>query len=377
MFSRKATPGAVREEPRRGAQAASVLAGAWRVTPPPLDLSAEALAEVVPLLLEGGAGALGWRRVCQSSLAQSRVARPLREAYRRQVLEAAIMEGQFRELAQRFQAAGVEPILIKGWAVARLYPEPGLRPFDDFDLCVPPEQLAAVKNVLDQAAGQCGWVDLHRGVPEVPDRTWDELWQRSQRVSLGEVEVRLLAAEDHLRLLCLHLWRHHAYRFYRPLWLCDIGAFLETLPAGFDWDYCLHGDRVTVDWVRCVLGLAGRLLGARLEHPAVAERIRTLPPWLVNTVLWGWGASPHQWSLAGGSRLAQLTRLGLHHCLNPIKACYRLRLRPRRSLLGTRLLVWLGLPVEMLTRLRRRLLQQRPPADQPFDLHPSRPPEFL
>ena len=68
-------------------------------------------------------------------------------------------------------ATGLQPILIKGWAAARLYPETGLRPYGDIDVCVRPDQLAAAKKLLHEAAGSCGWVELHEGVPDrIPRR---------------------------------------------------------------------------------------------------------------------------------------------------------------------------------------------------------------
>ncbi len=51
---------------------------------------------------------------------------------------------------------------------------------------------------------------------------------RSQLVNLDGVDVRVPGLEDHLGILCLHLLHHGAFR---PLWLCDIAAALETRPA--------------------------------------------------------------------------------------------------------------------------------------------------
>jgi hypothetical protein len=36
----------------------------------------------------------------------------------------------------RLREGGVEPVLVKGPSIARLYPERGLRPFEDLDFCV-------------------------------------------------------------------------------------------------------------------------------------------------------------------------------------------------------------------------------------------------
>lgn len=268
-----------------GSLVAAALAGAWRPSPPPLDLSPAALAEVTPLLLGTGGGGLAWWRVRSSDLRTSPPASQLEQAYRLHTLQAAVHERQLMRAITILRSAGVEPLLAKGWAVARLYPEPGLRPYGDIDLCVRPEQHAAAVAALRSAAGQGGPVDLHQGF-RLLDRSWDGLCDRSQLVRLGEVDIRILGPEDHLRLLCVHMLSHGVER---PLWLCDVGAALASRPADFDWDRCLAGSKRRSDWVACALGLAHQLLGARLDGTPVAWRANHLPSWLVPTVLRQWG----------------------------------------------------------------------------------------
>src|SRR5262249_56795426 len=109
-----------------------------------------------------------------------------------------------------------------------------LRPCDDVDLCVPEDQLAVAVGALSGPLPCI--VDLHGGVPDLPDRTWGEVFGRSRLVPGVGSEVRILGEEDQLRLLCLHLARHG---IARPLWLCDVGACLEGLPERLDCDCCL------------------------------------------------------------------------------------------------------------------------------------------
>lgn len=92
--------------------------------------------------------------------------------------------------------------------------------------------------------------------------------------------------EDHLRILCLHLLRHGGWR---PLWLCDVALALESRQANFDWEIFFGNDSKRADWLACVLGLAHRLLGARVIGTPVAERADTLPGWLTRAVLRRWG----------------------------------------------------------------------------------------
>lgn len=265
---------------------AQILAGAWHDSPP-VSVSADDLAELAPLLLNSGGGALGWWRVRHSGLRSTPAARELQQAYQLHTLQAAVKELEISQLFSFLRSQGLDPLMGKGWVIARDYPEPGLRPYGDIDLYVRPEQHGAFVAALGEPEAR-GWnVDLHRGTAELDDRNFDVLHAHSQVVRLREVEVRTFGPEDHLRLLCLHFLREGALR---PLWLCDIAVALKTLPPDFDWNYFLSGDRERSDWVACAIGLAHQILGADVEGLPVEWRTKNLPPWMARVVLEQWGA---------------------------------------------------------------------------------------
>lgn len=112
-----------------------------------------------------------------------------------------------------------------------------------------------------------------------------ELLARSGALRVGGIEVRVLGLEDQLRILCTHALRHSAWR---PLWLCDIAAGVESRPADFDWDRCLGQETQVSDWVACAIGLAHQLLGAEVESTPIERRAKHLPGWLVPRVLKNW-----------------------------------------------------------------------------------------
>ena len=269
---------------KKGGLLATALAGAWRQPPPPMAMSAEELGEITPLLLETGGGALGWWRFQHSPLATSRAGRRLRRSYRLHTIQAAVHEHELARTVGLLRSAGIEPLLAKGWAIARLYPEPGLRPYGDIDLVVRPDAYAAAKTTPGVMRGR---VDLHPRFNELADRPLDELYRRSRLAALGDVEIRMLGPEDHLRLLCLHLLRHG---FWRPTWLCDVGVALDRLPEGFDWEYFLSGKEQRSSWVMCVIRAAQQILDARLDVPREGRMAVELPEWLVPAVLQAWGA---------------------------------------------------------------------------------------
>src|SRR5713226_6695336 len=328
---------------------ARVLSGAWRVAPKPPNISAAELSAVTPLLNATGDAALGWWRIRNSELATSTAGRQLHEAYRRFRLAALVHEREIKYVFSLLRAEGIEPVLVKGWAIARHYPDRGLRPYGDIDTCVRPDQFAKAEQALKCLESIDGhYVDLHSGFAklelatgprlnlfsesrrplrlggktgcqetyrrdaeraEVSQRKpfsrqqafrvptlvgsfsvrksptevrtlngalWDELFERSRLVSLGEEKVRVLCDEDHLRILCLHLLRSGAWR---PLWLCDVAVALESRASDFDWDLCLGSDPKIADWVACTIGVAHQLLGAdgeeqraKSEEPSAKEQ---------------------------------------------------------------------------------------------------------
>jgi Uncharacterised nucleotidyltransferase len=270
-----------------GQRVARVLAGAWRESPPPVDFSADELNEVVPLLLGSGAGALGWQRVRHSPLSDTSAALQLREAYRMHGLHSAIHEAEIQQLFTLFRAAGVEPVLVKGWAVARWYKEMWLRPYGDVDLCFAPQNYQLAAAAADTPQLKRFYLDLHDGFAKLDGLSFDDLLARSELVPLGDVKVHVLGFEDQLRILCTHMLRHGAWR---PLWLCDIAVAIETRPADFDWPRFLGHDALEADWIACAIGLAHQLLGANVDGTPVAARARQLPNWFVPHVLKNWGA---------------------------------------------------------------------------------------
>jgi len=271
-----------------GKLVAELLAGSWRDSKP--SLSVAQLETITQHLLRSGAGGLAWCAIRGSHLRGSPVADLFQAAYRMQTLQSALHERSLKKVIPALRSAGVEPLLVKGWAIARLYPEPGMRPYLDLDLCVLAEDYSRAEDALKSSECQGCIVDLHKGFGKFYDRRTDDIFARSKLVKLDDVDIRVLGAEDDLRFLCMHMLRHGAMF---PLWLCDIGVLLERRSEGFDWDRCLSGSKHEADWVACAVGLAHQLLGVDVEGTPVAGRAMSLPRWLLPVVLEQWGSSPH------------------------------------------------------------------------------------
>lgn len=263
-----------------------ILAGSWRESPArQLDISEAQLDLATPQIEASGSGPLGWWRIRESDLRASPSGEVLHQSYRLALLQARIHEAKTEKAIRLLRAAGVEPILFKGWSIARCYPQPGLRPYGDIDVYVRPEEYRPAKSVAESEEARACTIDLHRFISELEDRSGDELFARSKLVSCGAETVRVLSDEDHFALLAIHLLKHGAWR---PLWLCDIGVFLESLDRNFDWSLCLGSNRRHRNWILSVVGLAQVLLGASVSGLPSKQGEMKLPGWVVESVLRQW-----------------------------------------------------------------------------------------
>ncbi len=272
----------------RGQVLASLLAGAWRSSPPRFAMSREVLPAVLPQLLKLGVGPLAWWKLRQEEGDQGMAFSRLEQEARICRLASFVCECQLADLLDELRYWGVQPLVSKGWTVARRYPEPGLRSPRDLTLHVDPSRLEEAQRVLAEpvhASAAC-WVRLQAGTPELPDRTPADLYRHAPRDWLRDVAIRSLGAEDQLRLLCVDFVTQGGSW---PLWLCDIGVILESLPRGFDWDYFHSGDPRRSWWAGTVIGLTARLLQARTDavpdHAAVVRQ----GDWLDQVILNRWG----------------------------------------------------------------------------------------
>jgi len=309
-----------------GNYVAEAVAGAWRMAPEPLRLSLKELREIARLLLGTGTAALAWRRI-ESSLdyAPTGSLLDIRAAHREALITSAVHEVNIEDIFKRVQAAGIEAVVFKGWALARLYPDAGLRSFGDIDLWVRPEDLEKLYRALPSGKEYGYCVEPHVSFYPQYERSFDEIMSASQLIRVNDIQVRVPCHEDHLRFICLHFLYHGGWR---PLWLCDLAMMVESASSEFDWDRCLSGKRKHADWIACVIGLAHQLLDAEITGTPVEKRAKNLPRWLAPAVLKQWGQGPgmsfaENLSFSLPRRLlkpAALMRAMREHWRNPIQA---------------------------------------------------------
>jgi hypothetical protein len=268
---------------------ASILASSWQESPSPAEetISSHTLARLAPLLTAGGGAALTWFRISahKSEFSQS-VLSLYREAYIRLVACAAAHEDELERILLSFQSAGIRSIVLKGWSVARLYPESGLRPSGDIDLWIDPAQQAQAGDILKRVASGRQPVDLdHDQFSRFESRSFADFYDCCETVQLGLTPIKVLRREDQTRTLCLHFLKHGGWR---PIWLCDIAVLLESSKAAFNWELCLGSDACRARWIGCTIALARDLLGARIP-PGAPPCVTSNPPgWFTRTILREW-----------------------------------------------------------------------------------------
>jgi hypothetical protein len=158
----------------------------------------------------------------------------LRREYLATAAKAAVLGDAAARLLSRFARGGIPVIALKGLALAEtIYPNPALRPMEDLDLLVRPDDLPAAVRLLEEAGYREAWhgfpdfqradglvdVDLHTALlheGEIPTRLdaqaieSEALWTAAQPATIAGETGLILSPAHQLLHLCQHLCYHHA-----------------------------------------------------------------------------------------------------------------------------------------------------------------------
>lgn len=215
--------------------------------------------------------------------------------------QAVIVVPQALRLAvEPLHAAGLEPVVLKGPAVAARYPAPGLRPMDDIDLLLPRAQhqqaLRALEaggwhvrragardrydTVLQHPAAPSLPLELHYGLQAFYERASridaPALWRRRRSLQIGAVVAHAPSPEDELLMLAAHAAKpFHTY--LRLIWAADLAVVLGAgvAPTEVDWD--VLSERAT-RW-RCRTAVfVGLVLACRLGATVPASTVERFRP---------------------------------------------------------------------------------------------------
>jgi hypothetical protein len=268
-----------------GKAIALLLSDSWRSVSTLEGSSITINAQLPRLILSSGTAALIWWRFRSAVVHFADVLTSLQRVYVHYTIRAAYHEAQARRAFAFFRANAIEPVLVKGWTVGRRYPAKGLRPYGDIDLAIRESDYPKAVALAALPEAQGFNLDLHRGLENLDCRRFEEVFERTQLVELGDTRVRIPSDEDLLRIVCLHMLRHGGWR---PLQFCDVALLVETRSPSFKWDICVGRSRREINWVSTAIGLAHHLVGADIDGYPYAAQARRVPRWMIAQVLKSW-----------------------------------------------------------------------------------------
>lgn len=182
---------------------------------------------------------------------------------RKQVFLQTVRTADFLEVNDRLQAAGVQPLVVKGIICRNLYPHPDHRPSGDEDVLIPPEQFETCHRVLTEFGMQAGefreklssayevpyrkagsplYIELHKHLfpPESDaygslNRFFAAVRERAVAVEIQGKTVYTLGCTDHLFYLICHAFKHFLHSGFGIRQVCDMMLFANEYGAGIDW----------------------------------------------------------------------------------------------------------------------------------------------
>jgi len=204
------------------------------------------------------------------------------------ILRTKVYEEKIKAAFGLFRASNIEPILIKGWAAAREYPEKYRRTFSDIDLCVPPEDYEKSLKLIESGEGQKLNVDLHCGLRHLDTLEWKDLFENSVPELLDDVKVRVLRPEDHLRVLCVH-WLNDGGAYKERL--LDIYYLLENHTDNFDWDRCFGKiSKNRRDWIIKTIAVVQKYHKLDVSKMPFGGELELIPDWFTKTLEKEWAS---------------------------------------------------------------------------------------
>lgn len=225
------------------------------------------------------------------------------------ILQETVFERKICDAFELFRNNNIEPILIKGWAAARNYPNPYDRSYTDIDFAVSENDYPAAAALV---AGKNLVIDLHKELRHLDTVRWKDLYKKSRLITTRccACAVRILSDEDHLRVLCTH-WLNDGGAHRERLW--DVYYAVANRPTDFDWSRCL--EVVTPKrkmWVVTAIKLAEKYLGLDTRNTPISEMQGALPGWVVKTV-------EKEWSRAAKLKPLNFKQLNFKDLLEQIK----------------------------------------------------------
>lgn len=251
---------------------------------------------------------------------KKRILAPDTGEYRWGLLQTKAMEVRAGRAFSLFREAGLEPVLIKGWAAARLYPLGHFRLSTDTDLGVPADDFASAAALASSERATGLAIDLHRELRHLDTVNWEDLYRNSKLMPTESGDLRVLRDEDHLRVLCVH-WLTDGGTNVERLW--DIYYGIANRPSDFDWERFLDiVDARRRRWLVCAVGTAARYLALDLSGTPIEKDAVQLPTWYIDSLESEWSSATRTMPLetVARDRRAMISQIKRRLDPNPIAA---------------------------------------------------------
>lgn len=197
----------------------------------------------------------------------------------------ALLDAVVVEACAKFSEAGIQPVLLKGQAYARVYPDPTLRQCGDIDLYVGEENFRQAY----EAAKEFGWrcderfrsdtkhhacfnkealIELHRVAGQLPSRSSNlrfQQWSKTQLLSdktivIEGVKIQVPTPIFDVIFVFLHLYHHFINGGIGLRHLCDWTMLLHS-----------HRDAIDTDELERLLREFNLIKGWRLCAPIAVD----------------------------------------------------------------------------------------------------------
>lgn len=179
----------------------------------------------------------------------------------------------------------IEYVLIKGWAASLYYDRPFERVSSDIDIAVNPDQYDVFAEWVAESKMN---IDLHKGLRHLDTVDWKVLYSNSILEQIDDVPVRVLRAEDHLRVLAVH-WLTDGGAYKQKL--LDIYYLIKNRSAEFDWEQSLNVvSEIRKRWILITIGLAHKYFALDIDDLEFSARAREIPQWIFNTLEKEWSS---------------------------------------------------------------------------------------
>ena len=182
------------------------------------------------------------------------------------------------EAFELFRSNDIEPILIKGWAAARNYPEDRSRFFGDVDLAFPASQYDKAIQVSAANPNLLVAIDFHREFRHLDTVAWETAFARSELFNVDRRQDTSAVSGGPFASPVVH-WLNDGGAYKERLW--DIYYAVANRPPDFDWDLCLGSVSATRQkWIKTAIAIARKYLSLDSAGLPFEVDIESIPKWM-------------------------------------------------------------------------------------------------